>query len=174
MIANEGAPEFDPTAVWRDDRDASLTIIPSCNDSTLYQIEISNPFATEMFIFHLIVDCKCYMYMCISLSSLIVGLLVIGSCPAIKSHPKNQDWQLVKKVILNIQWNLSKVVNFGPEIYTPLSRHLIVWTAQIGFVACSLLKFGLDESKRREPKGCCLPVRWLVCSTYHNYHLVAR
>ena len=36
-----------------------------------------------------------------------------------------------------------------------------VWTAQIGHVACSLLtimEFGLDESTRREPKGCCLPV----------------
>jgi len=43
-------------------------------------------------------------------------------------------------------------------------------------VACSLLtimKFGLDESTIREPKGCCLPVTWLVHSTYHNYHLVA-
>ena len=49
----------------------------------------------------------------------------------------------------------------------PLSGHFhcsgtsIVQTAQISHVACSLLtimKFGLDESTRREPKGCCLPV----------------
>ena len=52
-----------------------------------------------------------------------------------------------------------------------LSGHLyypgtsIVWTAQIGHVACSLLtimEFGLDKSTRREPKGCCLPVWWLL------------
>ena len=46
----------------------------------------------------------------------------------------------------------------GPLYYSGTS---IVRTAQIGHVACSLLtimKFGLDESTRKEPKGCCLPV----------------
>ena len=41
----------------------------------------------------------------------------------------------------------------------------IVRTAQIGHKSCSLLtmmKFGLDKSTRREPKGCCLHVWWLV------------
>ena len=71
-----------------------------------------------------------------------------------------------------------------PPLSGPLlSRHFhcpgtsIVRTAQIGHVPCSLLtimKFGLDESTRREPKGCCLPVWWLVYSTTNNYHLVAR
>ena len=32
------------------------------------------------------------------------------------------------------------------------------------------MKFGLDKSTRREPKGCCLPVWWLVYST-NNYLL---
>jgi len=59
IIENEGAPEFDSTAAWKDNRDASLTIIPTCNDAGLYQVEISNPFATEMFTYHLIVEnCK--------------------------------------------------------------------------------------------------------------------
>ena len=44
---------------------------------------------------------------------------------------------------------------------------------QIGLVADNN-EVWLDESTRREPKGCCLPVRWLVCSTYHNHQLVAR
>ena len=42
-------------------------------------------------------------------------------------------------------------------------------------MVCSLLTImesGLDESTRWEPKGCCLPVRWLVYSTNNNYHLV--
>ena len=68
-----------------------------------------------------------------------------------------------------IQWNL-------PYLDLYYLGTSIVQTAQIGLVACSLLtmKFGLDESTWREPKGCCLPVRWLVYSTYCNYHLVGR
>ena len=65
-----------------------------------------------------------------------------------------------------LQWNLPY-----PDLYYPGTS--IAWTARIGHVACSLLtilKFGLDESTRREPKGCCLPVWWLN----NNYHLVAR
>ena len=60
---------------------------------------------------------------------------------------------------------------------TSLIQTSIIRTAQIGHAECSLLtiiKFGLDESPRREPKGCCLPVWWLVYSTNNNYHLVAR
>jgi len=63
-----------------------------------------------------------------------------------------------------------------PPLSGPLlSGHLHCRTAQISLVAWSLLtimKFGLDESTRREPKGCCLPVRWLVYSTYHNYQVI--
>ena len=69
-----------------------------------------------------------------------------------------------------VQWNLPYL-----DFYYPGTS--IVWTAQIGHVACSLLtimKFGLDESTRRESKGCYLPVWWLVYSTNNNYHLVAR
>ena len=69
-----------------------------------------------------------------------------------------------------LQWNLPYL-----DLYYPGTS--IVWTAQIGHVACSLLtimKFGLDESTRRERKGCCLPVWWLVYSTTNNYHLFAR
>ena len=43
-------------------------------------------------------------------------------------------------------------------------------------MACGLLtimKFGLDEITRREPIDCCLSVRWLVYSTYHNYKVIA-
>ena len=57
-----------------------------------------------------------------------------------------------------LQWNLPY----------PLSGHL---HCLIGHVACSLLtimKFGLDESTRREPKGYCLPVWWLVYPTNNN------
>ena len=46
-----------------------------------------------------------------------------------------------------------------PDLYYPGTSN--VRAAQIGHVACSLLtimKFGLDESTRREPKGYCLPV----------------
>ena len=35
-----------------------------------------------------------------------------------------------------------------------------------------IMKFGLDESTRREPKSCCLLVRWLVYSTCHNYQVI--
>ena len=73
-------------------------------------------------------------------------------------------------IIITIQWNLPYL-----DLYYPGTS--IVWTAQIGHVACSLLtimKFGLDKSTRREPKDCCLPVWWLVYSTTNNYHLVAR
>jgi len=41
-----------------------------------------------------------------------------------------------------------------PDLYYPGTS--IVWTAQISHVVCDLLKimkFGLDESPRREPKG---------------------
>ena len=66
----------------------------------------------------------------------------------------------------------------GPLLSGPLlSGPLLSGQPQIGHVACSLLtimKFGLDENTRREPKGCCLPVWWLVYSTTNNYHLVAR
>ena len=83
-------------------------------------------------------------------------------------------------VMLRIHWNLPY-----PDLYYPLLSSIILYypgtsivrTAQIGHVACSLLtvmKFGLDESTRREPKGYCLPVWWLVYSTTNNYHLVAR
>ena len=62
----------------------------------------------------------------------------------------------LKQVMLymQVQWNLPY-----PDLYYPGTS--IVRTAQIGHVACSLLtimKFGLDENTRREPKGCCLPV----------------
>ena len=53
-----------------------------------------------------------------------------------------------------LQWNLPY-----PDLYYPGTSN--VRAAQIGHVACSLLtimKFGLDESTRREPKGCCVPV----------------
>ena len=33
----------------------------------------------------------------------------------------------------------------------------------------TIMKFGLDDSRRREPKGCCLS----VYSSKNNYHLVA-
>ena len=72
--------------------------------------------------------------------------------------------------IICVQWNFPY-----PDLYYPGTS--IVWTAQIVHVACNLLtiiKFGLDESTRREPKGCCLPVWWLVYSTTNNYHFVAR
>ena len=42
-------------------------------------------------------------------------------------------------------------------------------------IDCSLwtkMKLGLDESTRREPKGCYLSIRWLAYSTKNNYHLV--
>ena len=62
MIANEGAPEFDSTAVWIDDRDATLTVTNvTCDDGGLYQVEITNPFATVLFTFHLtVVECSKY------------------------------------------------------------------------------------------------------------------
>ena len=68
---------------------------------------------------------------------------------------------------LNRPWNSkATTTTVEPDLYYPGTS--IVQTAQIGHVACSLLtimKFGLDESTRREPKGCCLPVWWLVYST---------
>ena len=70
---------------------------------------------------------------------------------------------------LLVQWNLP-----FPDLYYPGTS--IVRTTQIGHVTCSLLtimKFGLDESTRREYKGSCLPVWWLVYATNNNYHLVA-
>ena len=74
------------------------------------------------------------------------------------------------QIILSVTLRLSSNVCF--------SNHKInfVQTAQIGHVACSLLttmKFGLDESTRREPKVCCLLVWWLVYATNNSYHLVA-
>ena len=48
------------------------------------------------------------------------------------------------------QWNLPY-----PDLFYPDTS--IVRTAQIGCMACSLLtimKFGLDESTRKEPKDC--------------------
>ena len=64
MIENEGAPEFDSTVVWIDDRDATLTVTNiTCDDGGLYQVEITNPLATKLFTFHLIVvGCKYYIY----------------------------------------------------------------------------------------------------------------
>ena len=44
-----------------------------------------------------------------------------------------------------LQWNLPYL-----DLYYPGTS--IVPTAQVGHVACSSLKFGLDESTRREPK----------------------
>ena len=80
---------------------------------------------------------------------------------------------------VHIQWNLplsGSLLSDTSFIRTPpLSGHFIVPTAQISFVACSLLtimKFELDESTRRVPKGCCLPVRWPVYSTYLNYQVI--
>ena len=71
-------------------------------------------------------------------------------------------------VLVVLLYFLNLTVTVEPPLSGPLlSGHLhcpdtsIVRTAQIGHVACSLLtimKFGLDESTRREPKGCCLPV----------------
>ena len=60
VIANEDAPEFASTIVWTEDRDSSFTLLNiTCDDSGLYQVEISNTFATELFTYHLIVnDCK--------------------------------------------------------------------------------------------------------------------
>ena len=76
----------------------------------------------------------------------------------------------------HVQWNLPYPDLYYPDLYYPDLYYpdlyylgtSIVRTAQIGHVACSLLtimKFGLHESTRREPKGCCLPVWWLVYST---------
>ena len=45
----------------------------------------------------------------------------------------------------------------------------ITRTAKISHVACSLLtiiKFGLDESTRREPKGCCLFILLIITTTW--------
>ena len=64
IIENEGAPEFASTAVWIDDRDATLTVTNvTCDDGGLYQVEITNPFATKLFTFHLtVVGCKYYIF----------------------------------------------------------------------------------------------------------------
>ena len=64
---------------------------------------------------------------------------------------------------LCIQWNLRY-----PDLYCPDTS--IVWTAQIGFVACSLLtimKFGLDETTRREPV-CLLGDLCLIITTMYR------
>ena len=83
-----------------------------------------------------------FKYIYISIGTLESDLLS-------QSTPCGTKWTLVY-----LQWNLPY-----PDLYYPGTS--IVWTAQIGHVACSLftiMKFGLDESTRREPKGCCLPV----------------
>ena len=72
---------------------------------------------------------------------------------------------------LNHQTSKFKFVNI---IFIPCVQAFDSQTAQISHMACSLLTIMKFESTRREPKGCCLPVRWLVYSTNNNYHLVAR
>ena len=63
-----------------------------------------------------------------------------------------------------VHWNLPYL-----DLYYPGSS--VVWTARISLVACSpltVMKYELDESSRKGPKGCCVPVWWYLRS-YHNW-----
>ena len=89
--------------------------------------------------------------------------------PTKEHHPKPASIFHDNHEAVLIRWNLPYL-----DLHYPGTS--IVQITQISHVACSLLtimKFGLDESTRRGPKGCCLPVRWLVYSTNNNYNFTA-